>query len=225
MTVENRTSTLSGHPYGPTLKTPRNNIPLTIRTFCSSLTSTLPKHLRAPYARLGRRLPKQQRLRAVRNRLSQLENANHSRPKGGKTHHCTKLQVGYPPLNSVQIPHIKPQKRVRQNHLDLVRSEESSRTRVPAQPEGQVCLIHADELVGGAGGGAALAVGVSSARASEAEGVELGGVRVEGRVVVDALGGGLEVDAGGNDLTVGEGESLEDLAAEGGWAGISYGVL
>ena len=168
------------------------------------------------------RLPEEQRLGPIRNRLPKML-ANPQKPtqrpgeRGTKTHHSRKLQVRYPPLNALHILHIKLHKRIRQDHLNLIRRKEPPGTRVPPQPERKVPLVHANELVRRPRRGGLLARAIGGrvdAGAVEAEGVEGRGVGVDGRVLVYAYGGGLDYGARGDDLAAGEGEGLEDLAAE-----------
>lgn len=131
-----------------------------------------------------------------------------------KTHHMSKLNVWVSLSTSHDVLKLVPQKTVGQDHLDLVRGKEPPRARVPTKAKRQTVLADADKLVQrGAFDGASL-LGVLS-QAVKAQRVHAVGVGEDFRVRVDGDGGDFDCDSGGDDLAVGEGEGLENLALEG----------
>jgi hypothetical protein len=133
------------------------------------------------------------------------------------THRHPIIQLRIPHHTPIRIPHIIPQQHIHNNHLQLVRRKEPARAGVPPVPEHQALRRHADELVLRRALFARAVVLGPLPQLVEAQRVKGVGVRVDGRVAADGLGGGFDDDAGGDGLAGGEGEGLEDFAAEGGW--------
>lgn len=126
------------------------------------------------------------------------------------TYSVPKLNVPIPPLTPGDQPDVVAHDHLGQDHLHAVHGEEAARAGVPPVPEREIPGRVADEV-------RASRVVAVPAPLARPEGIEALRVGDDARVPAQAVGRDLGDHAGGNDLSVGEREGLEDLALEGGW--------
>lgn len=146
----------------------------------------------ASHRSLNHRLLKSQRLPRMRHTLS------------------THLNLRMPLRLIIRHLNIVLEHQPRQNHLNLIGSEEATRARMASVPETEVSLVGSDELVA-----RNICCLAALAQVVGADTVEFGGRRVVLAVLVDGCSGDFDENAGGDVLAVAEGYAFENAATEG----------
>jgi hypothetical protein len=133
-------------------------------------------------------------------------------------HRLPRIRHQRPP-NLQLLPPLRPplrhlniilQNQAREHQLDFIRRKEAAGARVAAVSKREIRLVGRDELVARV---VCCAAPFAQLRGTEA--VEGRGRGIQARVGVDGCGGDFEYRAGGDELTIREGDGFEDAAGEG----------